>query len=53
VIAILDPGLPQQFAAFFSAMEDLGYRDGTTASYVYRSAEGHPGGIEPLALELV
>jgi putative ABC transport system substrate-binding protein len=53
VIAILDPGLPQQFAAFFSAMEELGYRDGTTASYVYRSAEGRPEGIEPLASELV
>ena len=53
VIAILDPGLPQQFAAFFSAMEELGYRDGTTASYVYRSAEGRPEAIEPLASELV
>ena len=53
MIAILDPGLPQQFAAFFSAMEELGYRDGTTASYVYRSAEGRPEGIEPLASDLV
>ena len=53
VIAILDPGLPQQFAAFLKAMEELGYRDGETASYVYRSAEGRPEGIAPLASELV
>ncbi|HEX8166249.1 MAG TPA: ABC transporter substrate-binding protein [Beijerinckiaceae bacterium] len=53
VIAILDPGLPQQFASFFSAMEELGYRDGTTASYIYRSAEGRPEAIKPLASELV
>jgi putative ABC transport system substrate-binding protein len=53
VIAILDPGLPQQFAAFLRAMEELGYRDGKTVSYIYRSAEGRPEGIEHLASELV
>ena len=53
VIAILDPGLPQQFAVFLEGMAELGYREGETASFLYRSAEGRPEAIDTLASELV
>jgi putative ABC transport system substrate-binding protein len=53
VVAILDPGFPQHFAAFSKAMEELGYLDGQTVTYVYRSAEGRPEAIQRLASELV
>jgi putative ABC transport system substrate-binding protein len=53
VIAVLDPGLPQHFAAFSKRMEELGYFDGQSVSYVYRSAEGRPEAIQRLASELV
>jgi putative ABC transport system substrate-binding protein len=53
LIGILDPGLPHQFAAFSKRMAELGYIDGQTVTYAYRSAEGRPEAINGLASELV
>jgi putative ABC transport system substrate-binding protein len=52
-IAILDPGIPQYYEAFRAAMRDLGYVDGETIAYVYRSAEGRGDAMPALARELV
>src|SRR5262249_8450273 len=52
-IGILDPGLPQQFAAFFGGMRDLGYVNGQNVSYVERTAAGRPDQVPQLATELV
>src|SRR3954465_5317259 len=53
LVAVLDPGFPQHFAMFSKGMEELGYLDGQTVSYVYRSAEGKPDAGRRLASELV
>jgi putative ABC transport system substrate-binding protein len=52
-IGILDPGLPQHFEAFRRGMDDLGYVEGRSVSYVYRSAAGRAESIPRLASELV
>jgi putative ABC transport system substrate-binding protein len=50
---MLDPGIPHHFAAFRKAMNGLGYVEGRSISYLYRSAEGKPERIDMLASEIV
>ena len=52
-IGILDPGLPQHFEAFRRGMDDLGYVEGRSVSYIYRSAAGRAESVPRLASELV
>src|SRR5262245_26855570 len=52
-IGILDPGLPEHFEAFRKGMDDLGYVEGRSVSYIYRSAVGRAESIPRLASELV
>src|SRR6516162_4437458 len=52
-VGILDPGIPQHFGAFRGGMRDLGYVEGTSISYIYRSAAGRAGPVSQLASELV
>ena len=52
-IGILDPGLPQHFESFRRGMDDLGYVEGRSVSYIYRSAAGRAEPIPRLASELV
>jgi len=52
-IGILDPGLPQHFEAFRRGMRDLGYVEGKSIFYIYRSAAGRAEPVPQLALELV
>ena len=52
-IGILDPGLPQHFEAFRKGMDDLGYVEGRSVSYIYRSAAGRAESVPRLASELV
>src|SRR5262249_49530927 len=52
-IGILDPGLPQHFEAFRRGMDDLGYVEGRSVSYMYRSAAGRAESVPRLASELV
>jgi putative ABC transport system substrate-binding protein len=51
-IGILDPGLPQHFESFRRGMDDLGYVEGRSVSYIYRSAAGRAESIPRLASEL-
>ena len=51
-IGILDPGLPQHFEAFRRGMDDLGYVEGRSVSYMYRSAAGRAESVPRLASEL-
>jgi len=51
-IGILDPGLPNLFAAFFSGMRDLGYTEGQNVIYIQRSSEGQSEVLFRLASEL-
>jgi putative ABC transport system substrate-binding protein len=53
MVAILDPGVPGQFAAFREGMLGLGYIEGSNISYAYRSADGKAEAIPQLADELV
>jgi putative tryptophan/tyrosine transport system substrate-binding protein len=53
VVGILDPGLPEHYAAFRQAMSDLGYVQGESVSYLYRSAEGDAKSVHQLAIDLV
>jgi putative ABC transport system substrate-binding protein len=39
--------------ALLERLHELGYREGTNMSFKYRSAEGHPERLAPLAMELV
>jgi putative ABC transport system substrate-binding protein len=52
-IGILDPGLPQHFEAFRRGMYDLGYVEGRSVSYMYRTAAGSAESVPRLASELV
>ena len=52
-VGILDPGLPQHFEAFRSGMRDLGYVEGRSVSYIYRSSAGRVEPVPRLASELV
>ena len=52
-IGILDPGVPQHFEAFRRGMDDLGYVEGRSVSYIYRSAAGRAESVPRLASELV
>src|SRR5215831_14075706 len=52
-VGILDPGLPEHYAAFRQAMRDLGYVEGEGISYLYRSAEGNANSVRRLAIDLV
>jgi putative ABC transport system substrate-binding protein len=52
-IGILDPGLPQHFEAFRRGMDDLGYVEGRSVSYIYRTATGRAESVPRLASELV
>ena len=52
-IGILDPGLPQHFEAFRRGMDDLGYVEGRSVSYMYRTAAGRAESVPRLASELV
>jgi ABC-type uncharacterized transport system substrate-binding protein len=50
---LLDPGLPELFAAFPEGMRELGYVESQNVSYVRFSAEGRPEKIPQLASELI
>jgi putative ABC transport system substrate-binding protein len=39
--------------ALLERLHELGYREGTNMTFRYRSAEGHPERLAPLAMELV
>src|SRR5262245_42626446 len=52
-VGILDPGIPQHFGAFRTGMRDLGYMEGKSISYIYRSAAGRAEPISQFASELV
>lgn len=52
-IALLDPGIPQDFDAFRKAMRDLGYIEDRNVAYDYRSAKGTAKSLRELAVELV
>jgi putative ABC transport system substrate-binding protein len=52
-IALLDPGIPQDFETFRNAMPDLGYIKGRNVSYDYRSAKDAAKSLHELAVELV
>jgi putative ABC transport system substrate-binding protein len=52
-IGLLDPGIRHLFDAFMKGMSDLGYVEGQTVSYVWRSGEGRPDRLAAYAAELV
>jgi ABC-type uncharacterized transport system substrate-binding protein len=52
-IGLLDPGIRHLFDAFMKGMSDLGYVEGQTVSYVWRSGEGRPDRLAAYAVELV
>src|ERR1700722_13362987 len=52
-IGLLDPGVPDLFAAFVKSMRELGYIDGQNVSYILLSAEGRADRLPQLASELV
>jgi putative ABC transport system substrate-binding protein len=52
-IGLLDPGLPELFAAFLEGMRELGYIEGQNVSYIRFSAEGRPEKVPQLASELI
>jgi putative ABC transport system substrate-binding protein len=52
-IGLLDPGLPELFAAFLEGMRELGYVEGQNVSYIRFSAEGRPEKVPQLASELI
>lgn len=52
-IGLLDPGVPELFAAFQQSMRELGYIEGQNVSYLRFSAEGRSERITQLASELV
>jgi len=51
-IGLLDPGLRHLFDAFIKGMSELGYIEGETVSYIWRSGEGGPDRIAADAAEL-
>ena len=52
-IGLLDPGIRHLFDAFIKGMSDVGYIEGETVSYVWRSGEGRPDRLAADAAELV
>ena len=52
-IAILDPGIPEHFAALRESMRELGYVEGRNIVYEVKNADGNPDAIPALATELV
>jgi putative ABC transport system substrate-binding protein len=52
-VGILDPGIPQHFETFRRTMRGLGYVEGNSISYIYRTAEGRAEPVSQLASELV
>jgi putative ABC transport system substrate-binding protein len=52
-VGILDPGIPQHFEAFRRGMRDLGYVEGNSISYIYRTAAGRVEPVSQFASELV
>src|SRR5438046_2764524 len=52
-IGLLDPGIRHLFDAFIKGMSDVGYLEGQTVSYVWRSGEGRPDRLAAYAAELV
>jgi hypothetical protein len=52
-VGILDPGIPQHFEAFRRGMRDLGYVEGNSISYIYRTAAGRAEPVSRFASELV
>ena len=52
-IGLLDPGLPELFAAFLQGMRELGYTEGQNVAYLHVSADGRPERIPQLASELI
>ena len=52
-VGILDPGIPQHFEAFRRGMRELGYVEGNSISYIYRTAAGRAEPVSRFASELV
>ena len=52
-VGILDPGIPQHFEGLRRGMRDLGYVEGKSIAYIYRTAAGRAETISKLASELV
>ena len=52
-IGLLDPGIPELFAAFVEGMRELGYVEGQNISYVRFSAKGRPDKVPQLASEII
>ena len=52
-VGILDPGIPQHFEAFRKGMRELGYVEGNSISYIYRTAAGRAEPVSRFASELV
>jgi putative ABC transport system substrate-binding protein len=52
-IGLLDPGIRHLFDAFIKGMSDVGYIEGETVYYVWRSGEGRPDRLGAYAAELV
>ena len=52
-VGILDPGLPDLFAAFRESMRDLGYVERRNIGFEEKKADGNPNLIPALARELV
>ena len=51
-VGILDPGLPQHFAAFLTGMAKLGYVEGQNVTYIRSSSAGQTERLPQLAAEL-
>jgi putative ABC transport system substrate-binding protein len=49
----LTPGEDRTLMQALERLHELGYREGTSMTFKYRSAEGHPERLAPLAMELV
>src|SRR5215469_7277788 len=52
-VGILDPGIPQHFEALRRGMRELGYVEGDSISYIYRTAAGRAEPVSRFASELV
>ena len=52
-IGLLDPGLRHLFDAFIKGMSDLGYTEGETVSYIWRSGDSQSDRLAADAAELV
>src|SRR5437660_7249925 len=52
-VGILDPGIPELFAAFRRSMRELGYVERVNIMFEQKSANGNPDLVRALARELV